>query len=93
MGPVDEKLLHEACRPTWSGTGAWLVLLGLGLGLNEPYHGVHHRHARLPGACLPAFASEREDETSPFPSYWHALWPMLRGLADPRIGRQWVGPR
>lgn len=65
--------------------------------LNEPYHGVHHRYARLPGDRLPAFAPvlapDHEDEAAPFPSYWHALWPMLRSLADPRVGRQWIDPR
>jgi fatty acid desaturase len=61
--------------------------------LHEPYHGVHHRHAGLPHAELPLFASElepkRADEISPFPSYRHAFVHLLRSLADPRAGAQW----
>ena len=61
--------------------------------LHEPYHGVHHRHAGLPHAELPQFASELEpkrlDEISPFPSYRDALMHLLRSLADPRAGAQW----
>lgn len=60
---------------------------------NEPYHGVHHRYPRLPGGELPGFLSamvpEGDEDLAPYPSYWHAMWPMLRTLPDPRIGAQW----
>jgi fatty acid desaturase len=60
---------------------------------NEPYHGVHHRYPRLPQARLPAFTSvltpSTPEELAPFPTYWDALWPMVRTLGDPRIGAQW----
>ena len=62
--------------------------------LHEPYHGVHHRHAGLPHAELPRFASELDpanyDEMSPFPSYRHALMDLLRNLPNPRAGAQWL---
>jgi fatty acid desaturase len=62
--------------------------------LHEPYHGVHHRHAGLPHAELPQFASELEPknpgEISPFPSYRHAFVDLFRSLRDPRAGAQWL---
>jgi fatty acid desaturase len=68
-------------------------LLSLSL-LHEPYHGVHHTYARLPHDQLPRFVSlleRRADDQPPaYESYWQALAPMLRGLADPRIGAQWL---
>jgi fatty acid desaturase len=61
---------------------------------NEPYHGVHHRYARLPQAALPEFAAilshDDGSEQRPFGSYWQALPPMLRSLRDPRVGAQWL---
>ena len=65
--------------------------------LHEPFHGVHHRHAGLPHAELPLFASELNpktpDELAPFPSYWHAFKHLLRNLGDPRVGSQWLATR
>ncbi len=62
--------------------------------LHEPYHGVHHRHSGLPHAELPQFAAElapkNPGEVAPFPSYWNALMHLLRSLADPRAGAQWL---
>jgi len=62
--------------------------------LHEPFHGVHHWRAGLPHAELPLFASElnpkNPDELAPFPSYWHAFKHLLRSLADPRVGSQWL---
>ena len=62
--------------------------------LHEPFHGVHHWRSGLPHAELPFFASELEpknpDEVAPFPSYWHALKHLVRSLADPRVGAQWL---
>jgi fatty acid desaturase len=61
--------------------------------LHEPYHGIHHLYARLPQASLPeaeaALIPSGEGELPPFPSYRRALWHMLRGLGDPRVGPQW----
>jgi hypothetical protein len=62
--------------------------------LHEPFHGVHHRRAGLPHAELPLHAEDLEpktpDEMPPFPSYRHAFMHLLRGLADPRAGAQWL---
>ncbi len=61
--------------------------------LHEPYHGVHHQHAGLTHAELPARVSElaptHPDEHPPFPSYRQALLHLFRSLADPRVGAQW----
>lgn len=74
------------CR-TWLGR---LVAFTL---LHEPYHGVHHEHAGVTHAELPSYASSLEPKTqedvAPFPNYRAALWHLLRGLADPRVGSQW----
>jgi fatty acid desaturase len=63
--------------------------------LHEPYHGVHHRYARLPHDRLAAFVDVLDSTREPSPvygSYWQALWPMLRSLRDPRIGAGWLPP-
>jgi fatty acid desaturase len=74
-------------------SNGWLGRLVAFTLLHEPYHGVHHRHAGLPHAKLPQFAGELTPKTPgelpPFRSYWHALWDLLRSLADPRVGAQW----
>jgi fatty acid desaturase len=61
---------------------------------NEPYHGVHHKYPKLQGSQLPAFADALRPDAgegpAPYPSYWHALGPMLRTLSDPHIGPQWA---
>ena len=61
--------------------------------LHEPFHGLHHLHAGLPHAELPALSPElapgTADEIPPFPSYRLALLHLLRSLADPRVGAQW----
>jgi fatty acid desaturase len=60
---------------------------------NEPYHGVHHKYARLPQTALPEFTAllvtNTKEEVPPFPSYYHALCDMVRSLGNPRIGAQW----
>jgi len=65
---------------------------------NEPYHGVHHKYARLPYEVLPEFAddliptdpaTEFAQERQPFPTYRHALLDMLPTLLDPKVGAQW----
>jgi fatty acid desaturase len=61
--------------------------------LHEPFHGVHHKYARLPHSTLPEFASllepGRPSERGPFPSYLQAAKEMLRSLSDPRVGAAW----
>jgi len=62
---------------------------------NEPYHGVHHKYARLPYEVLPQFVddlipSNPPAEREPFPTYRHALMDMLPTLLDPKVGAQWV---
>jgi fatty acid desaturase len=60
----------------------------------EPYHGVHHKYARLPYAVLPEFADVLEPagppERAPFPNYTWALLDMLPSLLDPKVGSQWL---
>ena len=62
----------------------------------EPYHGVHHKYARLPYAVLPEFTDDLEPagppERVPFPTYRHALFDMLPTSLDPKVGSQWSGP-
>ncbi len=66
---------------------------------NEPYHGVHHKYARLPYEVLPQFTddlkpngppSQAAREREPFPTYRHALMDMLPTLWDPKVGAQWI---
>jgi fatty acid desaturase len=67
---------------------------------NEPYHGVHHKYARLPYEVLPQFVddlipadvaqAELTPEREPFPTYRHAMLDMLPSLLDPKVGAQWV---
>jgi fatty acid desaturase len=60
----------------------------------EPYHGVHHKYARLPYNVLPEFADDLEPagppERAPFPNYSRALLDMLPSLLDPKVGSQWL---
>jgi fatty acid desaturase len=73
--------------PGWLGG---LVSFSL---MHEPYHGVHHKYARLPHGALPLLSDElmpeAEGETLPFPTYRAALADMVRTLGDPRVGPQW----
>jgi fatty acid desaturase len=61
---------------------------------HEPYHGVHHKFARLPHAVLPELSDELvpgdPPERGPFPTYSHALLDMLPALLDPKVGSQWL---
>jgi fatty acid desaturase len=61
---------------------------------NINYHGIHHRYARIPQARLPELtsllASDRAEESPPYPSYRAAMSEMLLTLSDPRIGAQWL---
>jgi fatty acid desaturase len=62
---------------------------------NEPYHGLHHKYARLPQGALPRLAAAHApaaEEPPPYPSYRRALADMLRTLGDPRVGGQWLRP-
>ena len=60
----------------------------------EPYHGVHHKYARLPYTVLPEFTDDLEPagppERAPFPTYSRALLDMLPSLLDPKVGSQWL---
>jgi len=62
---------------------------------HEPYHGVHHKFARLPHSVLPKFTAvltpTLPDEICPFSTYRDALQDMIGSLSDPRIGVQWLG--
>src|SRR5437879_7602101 len=60
---------------------------------HEPFHGVHHKYARLPHAALPEFSDDLEpagpSELPPFLTYRQALLDMLPSLLDPTVGSQW----
>jgi fatty acid desaturase len=62
--------------------------------LHEPYHGVHHENAGLPHTVLPQFTSlvapKNPNELPPFISYRQALPDVIRSLANPRVGAQWL---
>jgi fatty acid desaturase/ABC-type phosphate/phosphonate transport system substrate-binding protein len=61
---------------------------------HEPFHGVHHKYARLPHAALPGFTDDLEPagppELPPFLTYRQALLDMLPSLLDPKVGSQWL---
>ena len=61
--------------------------------LHEPFHGVHHQHAGVTHAELPAMADELEPrhpgERAPFRSYTHALTDLVKCLSDPKMGPHW----
>lgn len=61
--------------------------------LHEPFHGVHHLHVGLPHSELPSRVKElapvAQEDLPLFPSYRHAVWHLLRHLADPKVGAQW----
>ena len=61
--------------------------------LNEPYHGVHHKHPGLCQAEVPGhkrlLTPETPAEHPPYQSYWGALLDMVQGLSDPHVGPQW----
>jgi fatty acid desaturase len=73
---------------SWSGR---LIAFTL---LHEPFHGVHHQRSALPHSVLPQYASILDpkipDDPKPYPSYRHALLHLIRSLADPRVGSQWL---
>lgn len=65
--------------------------------LHEPYHGVHHRYAALPHSHLPAHrevlpVADPDQPGQPllFPSYLAATADMLKCLANPKVGGQWL---
>jgi fatty acid desaturase len=91
MGMTGSTVLgvtRSVLPPGWAGR---LVAFSL---FNEPYHGTHHKYARLPQGSLPqlpsALVPETPEELPPFPSYRKALWHTLRTLGDPHIGAQWL---
>src|SRR5262249_9139177 len=64
---------------------------------HEPFHGVHHKYARLPHAALPEFTDDLEPagppELPPFLTYRQALLDRLPSLLDPKVGSQWLKER
>jgi fatty acid desaturase len=63
--------------------------------LHEPFHGVHHQRAGLRHSELPQHVDKlqpkKPGERMPFPSYRYAFADLMRSLADPRVGPQWLG--
>jgi fatty acid desaturase len=62
--------------------------------LHEPLHGVHHQRAGLPHSELPQHVEKllpkHPGERMPFPNYRHAFADLIRSLANPRVGPQWL---
>jgi fatty acid desaturase len=62
--------------------------------LHEPFHGVHHQRAGLRHSELPQHVDKLQPknpgERMPFPSYRHAFADLMRSLANPRVGPQWL---
>lgn len=104
MGLTGSTVLsstRSVVDPGWLGRFLSFTLF------NEPYHGVHHKYARLPYEVLPEFTeelvpsspasevayAEAAKERGPFPTYRHALTDMLPTLLDPKIGAQWIRPQ
>jgi len=63
---------------------------------NISYHGIHHRYAMIPQERLPELAGwlapTQADELPTYRHYAGAFRDMVRSLADPRIGAQWLRP-
>jgi fatty acid desaturase len=93
MGLMGSTIL-ESTRSVVA-TGAFGRLLAFTM-FNEPFHGIHHKYARLPQMVLPEFTDLLEpithQEVAPYPSYYQALCDMVRSLGNPRIGAQWKRP-
>jgi fatty acid desaturase len=65
--------------------------------LHIDHHGPHHLHPKIPQDRLPealplVYADELHDpaKANVFPSYAAAIADMVRSLADPRVGAQWL---
>jgi fatty acid desaturase len=90
MGLMGSTIL-ESTRSVVA-TGAFGRLLAFTM-FNEPFHGVHHKYARLPQKVLPEFTELlepiTEKEVAPYPSYFRALCDMVLSLGNPRMGAQW----
>ena len=90
MGLMGSTILENTRSVVAAGPIGHLISFTM---FNEPYHGVHHKYARLPQTVLPEFTEllepVRAAEIAPFPSYYRALVDMLGSLRDPRIGAQW----
>jgi fatty acid desaturase len=87
-GSTINGCTRSIITPTWMGR---LVAFTL---LHEPFHGVHHRHAGLPHSELPGrlevLQPKEPDDLPPFPSYRHAFVHLLKNLANPKVGSQWL---
>jgi fatty acid desaturase len=94
MGLLGTKILE--CTRTVLPQTAMGHVLSFTL-FHEPYHGVHHKYARLPHAVLPELSSilqpPEPGEIPPFPNYRSAILDMITSLSDPRIGAQWLNLR
>lgn len=90
-GSTINGCTRSIITPNWMGK---LVAFSL---LHEPFHGVHHRHAGLPHAELPGridvLQPKEEGDLPPFRSYGHALIHLLKNLANPKVGSQWLRER
>jgi fatty acid desaturase len=90
MGLLGSTILESTRSVVATGVLGRLLAFTM---FNEPYHGVHHKYARLPQTALPEFTElltpATGEEVAPYPSYYHALCDMLHSLGNPRIGAQW----
>jgi fatty acid desaturase len=91
MGMLGSTVLSSTRTVVSSGpTGRFLAFTLF----HEPYHGVHHKFARLPYLALPKFTAELTpslpDDIGPFATYRDAFKDMVDSLSDPRVGAQWL---
>jgi fatty acid desaturase len=91
MGLLGSTVLSSTRSVVSPGVIGRLVSFTL---FEEPYHGVHHKFARLPYVVLPEFTDDLTpslpEENAPYPSYRQALWEMMGTLRDPKVGAQWL---
>jgi len=90
MGLMGSTILESTRSVVATGPVGRLLAFTM---FNEPFHGVHHKYARLPQKVLPEFTELLEPitqkEVAPYPSYFQALCDMVHSLGNPRMGAQW----
>ncbi len=87
-GNTPNSSTRSIIPQTWMGHFFSVTLL------HEPFHGIHHQRAGLTHYELPAHVADLEPkapgERQPFQSYAQATVDLIRSLADPKVGIQWI---
>ena len=91
MGLTGSTVLASTRSVVPGGRAGRLLARSL---FNIPYHGIHHRYARLPQSETPGFTwllkPTGPGDELPYANYLAAFLAMIRTLGDPRIGAQWL---